>query len=59
MITINLRTLISVFSGTVIFFEASSNKASRSVKGLLSNPGIFFVEIYIFKSKFPINIAKT
>jgi hypothetical protein len=44
-ITINFSTFSSVFSGTVIFFAASSNSAMRSVNGLSANAGIFLVEV--------------
>ena len=47
--TNSFSTLSNVFSGTVIFLAASSNIAMRSVNDLSANPGIFLVEVYIFK----------
>lgn len=43
--THSFNTFKSVFSGTLIFFAASSNKAILSVRGFPSSFGMFFVDV--------------
>ncbi len=54
-ITISLMIFKRVFSGTVIRIEAFSNIDMRCVTDFEANPGIFFVEVYIFKGTGSLN----